>query len=107
MPAVRVAGLECPRCAALFDGPPIFTGCPRCRAQHVAVDLGVTLDLSPLAGFAPRALPASPKSLWRYRAFLPKLYAKDETQNPTWSYKDRLNAIAVTHVAAAGARRRR
>ena len=51
MPAVRGAGLECPRCAALFDGPPIFTGCPHCRAQHLAVNLGVKVDLSPLAGF--------------------------------------------------------
>src|SRR5688572_21798271 len=132
MPAVRGAGLECPRCAALFDGPPIFTGCPHCRALHLAVNLGVKVDLSPLAGFDRRALPSSPKSLWRFRPFLPvsgapvtlgegatplvplervgrrlglpKLYAKDETQNPTWSYKDRLNALAVTHAVEIGAR---
>jgi threonine synthase len=132
MPAVRVAGLECPRCAALFDGPPIFTGCPRCRAQHLAVNLGVTLDLSPLAGFAPTSLPATPRSLWRWRALLPvsaapvtlgegatplvhldrigqrlglpKLYAKDESRNPTWSYKDRLCSVAVTHAVQTGAR---
>ena len=132
MPAVRGAGLECPRCAALFDGPPIFTGCPHCRAQHLAVNLGVKVDLSPLAGFDPRVLPPSPKSLWRFRPFLPvsgvpvtlgegatplvplervgrrlglpKLYAKDETRNPTWSYKDRLNTLAITHAVEIGAR---
>src|SRR5207249_1441686 len=32
------------------------------------------------------------------------LYAKDESQNPTWSYKDRLCATAVTHAVETGAR---
>jgi threonine synthase len=132
MPAVRVAGLQCPRCSARFDGPAIFTGCPRCRAQNVAVNLVVNTDLSPLIGFEPRMLPATPKGLWRYRAFLPvsappvtlgegatplvplervgrrlglpKLYAKDESRNPTWSYKDRLCSVAVTHAVEIGAR---
>ena len=31
------------------------------------------------------------------RLGLPRLYAKDESQNPTWSYKDRLCAVAVSH----------
>ncbi|HZF04575.1 MAG TPA: pyridoxal-phosphate dependent enzyme, partial [Patescibacteria group bacterium] len=35
---------------------------------------------------------------------LPRLYAKDESQNPTWSYKDRLCATAVTHAVETGAR---
>jgi len=34
---------------------------------------------------------------------VPKLYAKDESQNPTWSYKDRLCAVAVTHAVTIGA----
>ena len=33
--------LECPRCKALFESQRLFTGCPRCREQHVAVNLGV------------------------------------------------------------------
>jgi threonine synthase len=96
------------------------------------VNLGVKLDLSPLTGFAPTALPVTPRSLWRYRALLPvsatpvtlgegatplvhlarvgrrlglpKLYAKDESRNPTWSYKDRLCSVAVTHAVETGAR---
>ena len=34
------------------------------------------------------------------RLGVPRLYAKDESQNPTWSYKDRLCSLAVTHAVA-------
>src|SRR5262249_2435862 len=37
------------------------------------------------------------------RLGLPRLFAKDESQNPTWSYKDRLCATAVTHAVEIGA----
>ncbi|MGH7366849.1 MAG: pyridoxal-phosphate dependent enzyme, partial [Candidatus Rokuibacteriota bacterium] len=79
------------------------------------------------------SFPAAPRSLWRFRRLLPlpdalpvslgegatplvhlerlgrrlglpRLYAKDESQNPTWSYKDRLCSLAVTHAVATGAR---
>src|SRR5262249_17684225 len=77
--------------------------------------------------------PDAPRGVWRYRKLLPvagqrpvtlgegatplvhlerlgrrlglpRLYAKDESQNPTWSYKDRLCAVAVTHAVETGAR---
>jgi threonine synthase len=38
------------------------------------------------------------------RLGLRQLYAKDESQNPTWSYKDRLCAVAVSHGVQQGAR---
>ena len=38
------------------------------------------------------------------RLGLPRLFAKDESRNPTWSYKDRLCAVAVSHAVATGAR---
>src|SRR3989449_7745829 len=38
------------------------------------------------------------------RLGLSRLYAKDEGQNPTWSYKDRLCSVAVTHAVETGAR---
>src|SRR5207247_6689825 len=34
---------------------------------------------------------------------LARLYAKDETRNPTWSFKDRLAAVAVSKAVEAGA----
>jgi len=134
-PAVRVLGLECLRCHALFEGPRLFTGCPRCREQGAAVNLTVKLDLAPLMGLGPDQLAPrdGPRGLWRWSALMPvrtdrpvtlgegatplihlerlgrrlglgRLYAKDESQNPTWSYKDRLCAVAVTHAVESGAR---
>ena len=132
-PRARVVGLECLRCHATFESGWHFTGCPRCREQGAAVNLTVTLDLSPLHGLTPDRLPAAPRGLWRFAAMLPvsgarpislgegatplihlerlghrlglpRLYAKDESQNPTWSYKDRLCAVAVTHAVETGAR---
>ena len=77
--------------------------------------------------------PDAPRGLWRFRRLMPvsgehpvtlgegatplvhlerlgrrlglhRLYAKDESRNPTWSYKDRLCSVAVTHAVEAGAR---
>src|SRR5262245_1320055 len=132
-PAARVVGLECLRCHTTIDDPRGFGGCPRCRQAGIAVNLSVRLDLAPLAGLRPEALPPTPRSLWRFGAVLPvpaeravtlgegatplihlerlgrrlglpRLYAKDETQNPTWSYKDRLCSVAVSHAVETGAR---
>src|SRR5689334_15131033 len=132
-PQARVVGLSCPRCRARFDEPRLFTGCPRCRADGVAVNLSVEYDLSPLAGITPDAFRASGRGLWRFGALLPargarpvslgegstplvhlerlgrrlglpRLFAKNESQNPTWSYKDRLCTAALTHAVQSGAR---
>jgi len=129
----RFRGLECLRCRARFDDQRLFTGCPRCARDGVAVNLTVALDLAPLRGLAPSDLAHTPRGLWRFRPFLPftgetmislgegatplvhletlgrrlglaRLYAKDESRNPTWSYKDRLCAVAVSHAVALGAR---
>jgi threonine synthase len=132
-PAARVVGLSCLRCGARFDEPRLFTGCPRCREQGVAVNLTVEYDLSSLVGITPETFSKGRGSLWRFdsllpvraaravslgegatplvhltrlghRLGLPRLYAKDESQNPTWSYKDRLCSTAVTHAVEIGAR---
>src|SRR5262245_54699425 len=130
----RVVGLSCLRCGARFDEPRLFAGCSRCRAQGVAVNLTVEYDLSLLAGVTPETFgSAHGGGLWRRDSLLPvraanpvslgegatplvhlgrlgrrlgvpRLYAKDESQNPTWSYKDRLCATAVTHAVEIGAR---
>src|SRR5438046_580688 len=129
----RVVGLSCLRCRARFEEPRLFAGCPRCRAEGVAVNLSVEYDLSPLAGVTPDTLGTTARGVWRFRALLPvrathpvslgegatplihlehlgrrlglqHLYAKDESQNPTWSDKDRLCATAVTHAVETGAR---
>ena len=142
----RVLGLQCLRCRSRFDEPRLFAGCPRCRAEGIAVNLTVEYDLAPLDGVTADTFAATgartregasgagaAKGLWRFRRLLPvrstepvslgegatplihlerlgrrlglpRLYAKDESQNPTWSYKDRLCAVAVTHAVETGAR---
>src|SRR5262249_8050164 len=132
-PRAAVVGLQCLRCRALFDAGLVFAGCPRCREHGVSVNLTVALDLGPLAGATLDALGGEGRGLWRFRHLLPvdgaapvtlgeggtplvhlerlgrrlgipRLYAKDESQNPTWSYKDRLCSVAVTHAGQGGAR---
>src|SRR5262245_19587070 len=129
----RVVGLSCLRCRARFEESRLFAGCPRCRAEGVAVNLSVEYDLSPLAGVTPDTFGTAARGLWRFGPLLPvrtprpislgegatplvhlerlgrglglpRLFAKDESQNPTWSYKDRLCAVAVTHAVEEGAR---
>ena len=129
----RVLGLQCLRCHSRFEEPRLFAGCPRCRAEGIAVNLTVAYDLVPLAGVTPETFGTAARGLWRFRPLLPvrpahpvslgegatplvhlqrlgrrlglpRLYAKDESQNPTWSYKDRLCATAVTHALETGAR---
>jgi threonine synthase len=134
MPSARVLGLECLRCHTLFEEPRLFTGCPRCRQEQVAVNLSVKLDLGPLKGLpAERIADGAGRGLWRFAALMPvttdrlitlgeggtplihlerlgrrlglsRLYGKDESRNPTWSYKDRLCSVAVTHAVESGAR---
>jgi threonine synthase len=133
MAEARVVGLQCLRCRARFSEPRLFTGCPSCRAQGVAVNLTVEYDLASLAAITPATFAPPRGGMWRFRRLLPvraaapvtlgeggtplvhlarlgnrlglpKLYAKDESQNPTWSYKDRLCATAVTHAVEIGAR---
>lgn len=67
----RVLGFECLRCRALFDDPRLFSGCPRCHAQGIPVNLTVKLDLTLLIEITPEKLPSVPWSLWRYRELLP------------------------------------
>src|SRR5438093_4420905 len=133
VPEARVLGLRCLRCHTRFAESRMFTGCPRCRAQGIAVNLSVEYDLAPLAAITPETFGTTARGLWRFspllpvrttrpvslgegatplvhlerlgrRLGLPRLYAKDESQNPTWSYKDRLCATAVTHAVETGAR---
>src|SRR5881296_2120280 len=132
-PRARVIGLECLRCRAVYREQRLFSGCPGCAQQGVPVNLTVALDLAPLNGLRPEQVSTTSRGLWRFADVLPvagervvslgegatplihlerlgrrlglrRLYAKDESQNPTWSYKDRLCATAVTHAVATGAR---
>ncbi|WP_219463930.1 threonine synthase [Nonomuraea rhizosphaerae] len=122
--------LACMRCERTVAEEDAFDGCPRCAAQGVPVNVLPLYDLGRVAGVAPAPgaaglfghaalLPVDPArrpvSLgegdtplvrqWRLgeRIGLPRLYVKNESANPTWSYKDRLAAVAVTRAQQAGA----
>lgn len=101
--------------------PPLIGGCPRTSTDGTAypLDIDYAYDRAP-AGLFDR--PAA-HGLERWAPLLPPLTApglgegntplvrltdgvlvKDETRNPTWSHKDRLNRVAVSAARSAGAR---
>ena len=118
-------GLKCVRCESEVDLQYQFLGCPRCGPKYPA-NLTLTYDYSKIASqFRKSSLPSRPKTMWRYKEFLPaedkniislgegmtplirytsiggelgleNLYIKDESRNPTWSYKDRLASAGVS-----------
>ncbi|MGY3334544.1 threonine synthase [Streptomyces filamentosus] len=101
--------------------PPLTAGCPVTSTGEVAYPLEVDYDYDAV----PADLFARPAAhgLERWAPLLPPLAApglgegntplvaladgvwvKDESRNPTWSHKDRLNRVAVSAAVASGAR---
>ncbi|MFB7513400.1 pyridoxal-phosphate dependent enzyme [Streptomyces sp. NPDC056144] len=101
--------------------PPLTEGCPVTSSDTVAypLDIDYAYDEVPADLFARPAAPG----LDRWAPLLPPLAApglgegntplveladgvwvKDESRNPTWSHKDRLNRVAVSAAVASGAR---
>lgn len=129
MNAGYLGHLRCPRCGAAQPEQEAFGGCPVCAASGVPVNLRPAYRIE--AGPLP-VTPGEP-GIFRYRRLLPlpdgarvvslgeggtpllpmrrlgaelgvpRLLLKDEMRNPTWSYKDRLAAVAVNKAAADGA----
>jgi threonine synthase len=127
-----LAGLCCVRCGATFPVTPRFDGCPAC-APETPVNLTPIYDEARRPAFRPEALRDRASTMWRYEEFLPvaaadavslnegwtpltpcprygarigvpRLLLKDESRNPTWSFKDRLAAVAVSMGRQFGAR---
>jgi threonine synthase len=121
--------LACLRCGDEHPEADAFGGCPRCAADGAPANLAPVYDISP--GPLPDD-PGQP-GLFRHRSLLPLadtdpvvslgegdspllplhrmgqqfgldgLWIKDESRGPTWSYKDRLAAVAVSKARASGA----
>jgi threonine synthase len=128
---VRAQALRCLRCAAEYPVGRYFLGCPACRGRGQPTNLAVTYDDGELRQAAARSRTATGPGIWRYRDLLPvdeefivtlheggtplvalprlgrklglpNLYVKDETRNPTGSFKDRLAAAAISMARQLG-----
>lgn len=126
----HVLGLACVRCGARYGANQFADDCSSCRPV-VRSNLMVTYDET-LRKPRPKPRADAAHDLWRFGDLLPvnraegvslgegnsplhrldrvaeqlglaNLYGKDETRNPTWSFKDRLACIAVSSAKKMGA----
>lgn len=116
--------LECVRCQQEYPLDAIDRECDVCAADGVACNLTPRYGSSDSPdGELPSRddLPTAPDSLWRYADHLPlsaddavslgegmtpmiqidgfghgSVWVKDESRNPTWSFKDRLATVAIS-----------
>jgi threonine synthase len=124
--------LECIRCGATYALTAWAEDCARCRGTAPS-NLTVRYAAPPLAGLRRDALAGRAATLWRYAEALPveagraitlgegwtplvpaprlaralgvrELLIKDESRNPTWSFKDRLASVVVSAARGLGAR---
>ncbi|MEV5324443.1 pyridoxal-phosphate dependent enzyme [Nonomuraea sp. N2-4H] len=113
--------LVCLRCAARYGEAAAFGGCPACAEQGVPValrpDYAITRDGAswrwrdalplaperPLVSLGEGGTPLLPLRRLGSELGIGELYLKDESRNPTWSWKDRLASVAVSKAAADGA----
>lgn len=126
--------LVCQACGVAHEPGSYPTGCPDCRADGRAGRLEVEYDPATVPESAiPAVGRGTADTMWEYRELLPLLgdspvtlgeggtaaveatrqserlgvdvVVKNETANPTWSYKDRLNALLVSNCIARDERR--
>ena len=129
----HLTGLACIRCGASFGVEARFDGCPECRREAPA-NLTPRYDLDAVGrALSVESLHGRPPGMRRYRELLPpdiqnaatlgegetpllhcerygrrigieRLFLKDESQNPSGSFKDRLAFAAIAMAPRFGAR---
>lgn len=127
-----LVGLTCLRCGRAYPPERLFQGCQVCEGK-LASNLQTVYDYDAIRDhFRPEVLRERPLTMWRYREFLPvdpehivsldegmtplfhcrrlgrelglrHLYVKDESRNPTWSFKDRMASAAISKAVEFGA----
>lgn len=130
MTSAYMGRVTCPRCSHDVPERQAFGGCPDCLGQGVPVNVHPHYNLDDTVDVTPDE---NGQGIFRYRGMLPirdgtqpvslgeggtrllavptlgeqlgveQLFVKDESSNPTWSYKDRLAAVAVTKAKEMGA----
>lgn len=125
-------GLRCVHCGSQYPLEPMVEGCPACRAEGFLSGLTVVYDYEAI-GKEVDWSKLTGEGIWKYRPLLPverpeneitlneggtplvaygqwarelglkAVYLKDESRNPTWSFKDRLCAVMVSKALDFGA----
>lgn len=128
-----MTGVECLHCGTTHQESSLFNGCPDCRTDEFVSNVAPTYDYDQLRATVSRdRFEGRRDGMWRYHEVLPveadnrvslgegttplihcdelgetwnldHLYLKDESQNPTWSYKDRLASVVVSKAVEVGA----
>src|SRR3981081_2883531 len=123
------SALVCVRCSARYPIDRFAEDCPACRQARAPANLTVAYDSPPGEGAIRHAPARRPASMWRWESFLPAaaadavslgegntplleapalglgdVWIKDESRNPTWSFKDRLASAALTMARRFGAK---
>jgi threonine synthase len=129
----HVTGFQCLRCNKVYDAVVMHKGCPDCAALGKPSNVTVLYDYDAIRRNLDRdAFARRPPTMWRYRELLPpddwaivslgegmtpllalprlgaqlglpRLYVKDESRNPTWSFKDRMASSALSVARELGA----
>ncbi len=128
-PMPNPSALVCVRCGARHCVDRFAQDCPACRARGAPANLTVAYDTMPGTGASKDAIARDRGAMWRWDAFLPApradavtlgegntpllpapalglgdVWIKDESRNPTWSFKDRLGSGALTMAKRFGAK---
>lgn len=126
-----LAALRCFRCDAVYPPDSVLFQCPAC-ANEVPSGLYCVYDYEAIERrWSPATTRTREATMWRYAEFFPveaahavtlgegmtpllrldevgkrigcrSLFLKDESQNPTWSFKDRLASVGATKAVELG-----
>jgi threonine synthase len=121
--------LECLVCGRRYAVGPMWRGCPECAAAEKGAPLEVRYDYGSVGEFG---CDGNAPGIWRWHQLLPSisagspvslnegatplcrlgcgqngvaLWLKNESVNPTWSYKDRANTVNITLAKELGFKR--
>lgn len=127
-----LTGLKCLRCERVYAAQRLFQGCAYCTGK-LSSNLVTVYDYEAIAhAFNRDELAQRPQTMWRYHEFLPvdpenivtigegmtplihcrrlgkalgleRLFVKEESRNPTWSFKDRMASAAISKAVEFGA----